>query len=188
MKSEEYAIFVDQIWTTKTSRINAERRLLRKENFIQGINIYYSCVCICFSIVTLIKEDQDLSIMTLFITIALLMAILYSNSQKNLEHARDYKKNYIDITELEFELKHIDCNDDVKIQDIEKRYCELLAANSNHLEFDYYCTVHGSTGDYRNKRWNTVKRKYYWNVIWRFCIKLITILLPVVIFLVCEVI
>ena len=43
----------DQIWTTRVSRINAERRLINKEKFIQAINIYYSCVTIIFSILSI---------------------------------------------------------------------------------------------------------------------------------------
>ena len=31
-------VLKDQIWTTRVSRINAERRLVKKEKFIQGIN------------------------------------------------------------------------------------------------------------------------------------------------------
>ena len=47
---EKYKDLSDQIWTTRISRVNAEKRLVNKEAFFQGINIYYSCVTIIFSI------------------------------------------------------------------------------------------------------------------------------------------
>ena len=85
--------FKDQIWVTRISRINAEKRLIAKENFFQGINIYYSCVTIIFSVFSLLNKDDKLSLMTLLMTISLLIVILYLNGQKYLTHAREYRKN-----------------------------------------------------------------------------------------------
>jgi len=36
---EKYKDLSDQIWTTRISRVNAEKRLINKEAFFQGINI-----------------------------------------------------------------------------------------------------------------------------------------------------
>lgn len=89
---EKYKDLSDQIWTTRISRVNAEKRLINKEAFFQGINIYYSCVTIIFSILTLLNKNEKLSLMTVFMTISLLIVILYLNGQKYLEHAREYSK------------------------------------------------------------------------------------------------
>lgn len=186
MRQEDFENFKDRIWTTKTARINAERRLLKKESFIQGLNIYYSCIGIFFSIMTLIKEDQKLSIATVFISIALLAAILYSNSQKNLENAKDYKRNYIDMTEIEFRLKHVDICDEITIQKIEKEYCELLQNSCNHIEFDYQYTVFESKGEYREKNWKKIRGLFWWNMIWRSALKIFVLVFPLIIYCVCE--
>lgn len=69
---EKYKDLSDQIWTTRISRVNAEKRLINKEAFFQGINIYYSCVTIIFSILTLLNKNEKLSLMTVFMTISLL--------------------------------------------------------------------------------------------------------------------
>mgnify|MGYP000837631267 FL=1 len=61
---EKYKDLSDQIWTTRISRVNAEKRLINKEAFFQGINIYYSCVTIIFSILTLLNKNEKLSLMT----------------------------------------------------------------------------------------------------------------------------
>ena len=57
---EKYKDLSDQIWTTRISRVNAEKRLINKEAFFQGINIYYSCVTIIFSILTLLNKNEKL--------------------------------------------------------------------------------------------------------------------------------
>lgn len=181
MRVEDFESFKDRVWTTRMSRINAERRLLKKEKFVQGINIYYSCFCIFLSILTLSKADQSLSMISVFITIALFISILYSNSQGNLQQAKDYRENYVAINELEYELQHIDENDDEKIMSIEKSYCKLLKDANNHEEYDYFRTVYESSGDYHKKNWSNVRLKYYWNVVWRLCIQGLIILVPIII-------
>ena len=97
---EKYKDLSDQIWTTRISRVNAEKRLVNKEAFFQGINIYYSCVTIIFSILTLLNNNEKLSLMTVFMTISLLIVILYLNGQKYSEQAREYRKNYTELQKL----------------------------------------------------------------------------------------
>lgn len=183
----KYKDLPDQIWTTRISRVNAEKRLINKEAFFQAINIYYSCVTIIFSIFTLLDNNEKLSLMTVFMTISLLIVILYLNGQKYLEHAREYRKNYTELQKLEFELKSIDSDDVELIKKIYNRYCDLLDSSNNHISFDYYETVHGSSGEYRNKKWKTVRCRYYCNVAWRLLLKICVILLPVALYLMCGV-
>lgn len=142
---------------------------------------------IIFSILALINKDDILSLMTVFMTISLLIVILYLNGQNYLEYAREYRKNYTELQKLEFDLKSIDEDDIGTIKEIYSKYCELLASSNNHISFDYYETVHGSSGMYWEKRWKYVRAKYYWNVIWRVILKLCIIVLPVVLYIVCEV-
>lgn len=184
----KYKTLPDQIWTTRISRVNAEKRLINKESFFQAINIYYSCLTIIFSILALVNKDEKLSLMTVFMTISLLVAILYLNGQRYLEHAREYRKNYTELQKLEFDIKSI-CEDDIEsIKKIYTKYCDLLESSSNHISFDYYKTVHGSSGEYRNNRWKNVRVVYYWNVCWRLLLKAGVIILPVVLYVICEVI
>lgn len=188
MEKDKYQRFKDQVWTTRISRANAEKRLINKENFFQGINIYYSCITIIFSILSLYYHDDELSLMTVFMTISLLTVILYLNGQKYLEHAREYRKNYTAIHKLEFQLEHLDEESEDEIQAIENKYCELLDSSSNHTSYDYYCTVYGSNKIYKEKRWKSVWWKFYLNIVWRIGIKILVIVLPVLLFWFCEVI
>lgn len=188
MSKEELKHFKDQVWATRISRVNAEKRLINKESFFQGINIYYSCVTIIFSILSLYYQDDRLSLMTVFMTISLLIAILYMNGQKYLEHAREYRKNYTAIHELEFQIGHLNEEDEDELKNIEKKYCELLDSSSNHITYDYYYTVYRSNSDYKEKRWKNIRWRFYFGVLWRSVIKIVLIILPMFLYLLCGVI
>lgn len=188
MRKEELEHFKNQVWATRISRVNAEKRLINKESFFQGINIYYSCVTIIFSILSLYYQDDRLSLMTVFMTISLLIAILYMNGQKYLEHAREYRKNYTAIHELEFQIGHLNEEDEDELKNIEKKYCELLDSSSNHITYDYYYTVYRSNLDYKEKRWKNIRWRFYFGVLWRSVIKIVLIILPVFLYLLCGVI
>lgn len=88
---------------------------------------------------------------------------------------------------LEFELNNIDGDDVDLIKNIYNRYCDLLDSSSNHISFDYYETVHGSIGEYKSKKWRNVRCRYYYNVIWRFVLKICVIVLPVGLYWICGV-
>lgn len=179
--------FKNQIWATRISRINAEKRLIAKENFFQGINIYYSCVTIIFSVFSLISEDDKLSLVTLLMTISLLIVILYLNGQKYLTHAREYRKNYTELHKLEMQLEHVSEDDTQKLTEIEESYCELLDTGENHISYDYYCTIYGSTGEYRKAHWKDVQCKYVWGTFWRIVVKIMIIVFPFLLLGMCEV-
>lgn len=186
MNKNEYETLSNQIWATRISRINAERRLVNKEAFFQVINIYYSCLTIIFSILAYVNNDQKLSLMTIFMTISTLVVILYLNGQNYLEHARKYRKNYTALQELEFKLKAVNDKNINAIKDIYEEYCKLLNSNSNHIPFDYYQTVYSSSEEYREERWKRIRKKYYWNWIWRYLLKGAILILPVILYVMCE--
>lgn len=178
----------DQIWTTRVSRINAERRLIKKEKIIQGINIYYSCVTIIFSILSVLNGDAKLSLITTFMSICLLVTILYLNAERYLEHAKDYRSNYTALHKLEMRLD----SDTIKpetLEEIRLEYCNLLDSAWNHIPYDYYCTVYQSTGDYRTNRWKkNIIAGFWWGKIWRATIIALLLFLPIVVYFLCGVI
>lgn len=169
--------FKNKVWITRISRINAEKRLQQKEAFIQAINIYYSCLTTIFSIMSYINSDDNLSIITIYMTISLLISIMYLNSQKYGEKAQQFRENYIALHKLQFQLDHIEQFDE--LVRIENEYCDLLNNYNNHITFDYYCTLKGSEKSFQEeKNWNKLKWKYYWGIIWRTMIKIAIIILP----------
>ena len=178
----------DQIWTTRVSRINAERRLLKKEKFVQGINIYYSCVTNIFSILSLVNGNNNLSLVTTFMSICLLVTILYLNGERYMDHARDYRSNYTALHKLEMRLENPSITPE-EIEQIRLEYCELLDSAWNHLPYDYYCTVFQSSGVYRANRWmNRIPTAFYWGKLWRAAVMSMIIVLPAVVYYLCGVV
>lgn len=177
----------DQIWTTRVSRINAERRLVKKERFIQGINIYYSCVTIIFSILSLIYSDNKLSLVTTCMSICLLVTILYLNTQRYMEHARDYRSNYTALHKLEMQLENESITPE-KVEEIRLKYCDLLDTAWNHVQYDYYCTVYQSTGEYQKKRWKVkVIAGFFWGKVWRAMVMMALLIIPIAVYFLCGV-
>lgn len=169
----------EQIWITRISRIKAESRYISKENFYQGLNIYYSCITIIFSIISLIKPSEILNLITVAMTISVFIVILYLNGQKYLTYAKEYRNNYIKIHELEAKLNYISANDTEEIEKIELAYCDLLDTSNNHISYDYYCAIKDNKNRY-NIRWKNIRGKYWKAMSWRLLIKIITIILPII--------
>lgn len=170
----------NRIWITRISRINAEKRLISKEKFIQAINIYYSCLTTILSIMSVVQDDEKLGIITVYMTVSLLVSIMYLNSQKYGEHAREFRENYTALQRLEFKLNHIS-GESNEIEEIEEEYCTLLNKYNNHITYDFYYTLYNSSPDFQiNHGWNKTKAlKYRWGCIWRFLVKLVVVLLPI---------
>ena len=183
MTTKDFENFKNQVWCTRVSRINAEKRLIAKEKFIQFINIYYSCVTVIFSIMSYVNCDNNLSEITIYMTISLLISIFYLNSQNYPRHAREYRENYTSLQDIEFSLKHLSENDEEKIKQIEKEYCTLLNEYSNHITYDYYCAIHDSNREFKEKKnWKEIRHFYRLGKLWRFVLKMCFCLLPIFLF------
>lgn len=170
----------NQIWCTRISRINAEKRLINKENFIQAMNIYYSCFTVIVSIVTLKYSNDAINILNVCMTISLMISLLYFKSMKYSDCAINFRKNYTELHRLEMRLKHI--TDISQLQEIEEKYCSLLNSSENHITHDYLTTIRNSKASFKQSRWTIESELKYWvGVIWRIFVKLLCILLPLLI-------
>lgn len=177
--------FKNQVWTTRQARIKAEKRLENKEMFIQFVNIYYSCFTIIFSLVSYVLANEWLNLISLIMTISLLVVILFFNSMKYKDTARQFMENYTQLQKIEFELQFLTVNNIEKVRDLQMQYCDLMNAYNNHISFDYYCAVAEFDKDDKEKTWNKIRKKYYWGRIWRVLVKIPIIVFPIVL-LFCE--
>ena len=183
-KNENNKKLAEQIWFTRVSRAKAETRLINKEHYIQFINIYYSLFSVIFSIIALLKHDDQMSLFTIIITICLLVSIMYLNGQKYLSQATDYRNNYTQLQKLEMELEDPKCD----IKEIQTKYCELLKTSSNHIEYDYLSAIENASNEYKEKKnWKEKKIYFLFGRGWRFIVKLFFILVPIALLYVCEV-
>lgn len=181
----------NQIWCTRVSRVNAEKRLKHKEAFAEGLNIYYSCFTVILSIFLFLIQNEEInrifSAISLTMTVVVTICILYYKSLRYADRARDYKSNYTRLQLLEFSLKHI--TNIEKLKNIESTYCKLLMRAENHIPYDYCKTILESSKSYKDKidinDLRQISIKYYWGRCWRFVIEAVLIILPILICLIC---
>ena len=170
----------NQIWTTRTSRINAEKRLLRNELFLQGVNIYYSCVTVLASICLLKWESQLLGLLITFMSVSLLIVVLFCKTLRFSERAFDFRRIYSELQKLEFKLGDPDLGK-TDIIDIQRKYCDLMAAGENHITYDYYKALWNSHKSYRVEHMDGwMISKYFWGVTWRFLVAALVIAFPLI--------
>ena len=168
---------------TRISRIKAEKRLLSKESFVQWMNIYYSCVTIIFSIIACIHHNDELSELTLFMSIILLVFILYLNGQNYSNRAIKFRENYTSLQSLELELECMAKDDKEKYCEIQKKYIELLNISENHISFDYYCAIYGERVKGRiHDDILMITRRYRWGTLWRVMLKSSIVIIPILLF------
>lgn len=172
--------FQNQVWITRMSRVNAEKRLLSKEGFVQAVNIYYSCATVAMSTMLLVEEDLNYSLTTLIMTIALLIGVLYFKSLRFTERAMDFRRIYTRLQRIEFSLHNKNMGK-TELSDLQSEYCRLMAEGENHISFDYYKAVMNSKGNYKkNNCTKSIKAKYRWGECWRVLIKIMVIVLPII--------
>lgn len=187
---EQVQEFSDQIWSTRVSRVNAEKRLKHKEAFAEGLNIYYSCFTVILSIFLIFVQNEKLSnflsAISLTMTIVVTICILYCKSLRYADRARDYKSNYTDLQRLELSLKHLSSIGELK--DIENQYYILLKGAENHIPYDYYKTVCESNKSFKEKKGEKLLRwiyaKYVWGACWRFIVDALLAIFPVIVLII----
>ncbi len=168
----------NQIWTTRISRVNAEKRLLHNERFLQGVNIYYSCVTVLASICLIKWEDQTFGLLITLMSVSLLIVGLFCKTLRFSERAFDFRRIYSELQKLEFRLDKPGI-DDADIQNIQKEYCDLIAEGENHITYDYYKTLWASHKEYRVTHMDgRMKAGYFCGVLWRFLVAVSIIALP----------
>ena len=167
----------NQIWITRASRINAEKRMLRNDRLVQGFNIYYTCITVLMSICLLAWQDRIFSILTTVMSVALLIIVLFFKSLHYPERAFDFRRIYTELQKLEFQLNRDGNDSDLK--EIHDRYCQLMAEGENHITFDYFKAICYSGRDFRKEKMTTkMWLGYVWGVIWRHLIVVLVAIIP----------
>ena len=170
----------DKIWLTRKCRINASERLLRKAVYIESLNVWYSTCIIIMSLISYIRKNNDLSLLSLVLSIGLIVSIVYVNATGLRDRSFALKQNYIDLQLLLLELES---DTDTKHEHIKKKYGELLKSSENHLPIDMY-HVKMRSADLRSEIYWGGWFAIIWHFVWTTLLKCILIVLPVCLFLV----
>lgn len=126
---------------TRENRINASSRLLMREQFVQSINIYYSCILAVVTVLGLLYPQYSFSICSAVTSIILAMSIVYLNAQKYGSRAQQLQMNYLALDQLRYEVQNEIRVPNDKLAELQKRYVDLLVTSENHLKQDHWQTI-----------------------------------------------
>lgn len=163
------------IYITYKSRINTAERLLKTENLIQGLNVYYSIFLTVLSIYSINNSSSKLSMAITISSVILLVSIVFLGSKKYGERARELKNNYIQLGALYRKISGMIDNDPEQLCSIYDEYKSLLNNSENHNEYDYFKAIKNMS-DEKLSRGNTLK--YFVNCIGKAVIITFLIILP----------
>ena len=175
---------------TRLNRIHASNRLLGTEQFVQYINIYYSCVTAVITILSLRYPDSSFGIASAIMTVALAISIVYLNAQKYGNRAQQLQMNYLALHQLRFDIENAKRNSDFsELKELENRYVHLLQTSENHIEHDYRKTLwlndrkHKCKENYRPKLFGLEWIKFFIREICWLALRIILWALPIVYFI-----
>ena len=163
---------------TYRNRIQAANRLLQTEAFLQGINIYYSCISVVLSVLSLLSSSREVSVWATIISAILAVSIVYLNAQKYGSRSQELKTNYIALHRLLYKIYESVASNEATLANLTTEYCDLLQTSENHTDLDYLRqkTRQGE------KLYPSEKFCYYLSVVWRYCIKIDLVIFPIGLF------
>lgn len=145
--------------TTKRSRMNAEKRLLKKDKFLKQIAINYSVFIIALSVINLGINSSIINYFLIIASLVVLSVSLYRGSENLVTRANKFKENYIKISKLDNELyvRSPENLNEEKVLEIDNEYQDILKNCDNHEFRDYHMTLkkcHNSYSKVKNFWWN----------------------------------
>lgn len=130
----------DKIWITRKSRIYAEQRLLRKNLISHVLITFYSSSLVFLTIWNLKYPNENVNILFVIGSIAVLIGSITVYSQKYLERSLAMKNCYIKLDELYSKVKNAETNKNYDlIQQLESEYTANILNIENHSDYDYLC-------------------------------------------------
>ncbi len=173
----------DKIWTTRKTRIYAEKRLLFNEKISNIVMIWYSLCLVFVSIWSLIHSSQFINIMLLSSSIAILVVSVFLYSQKYSERAVQMRQCYIRLDELAAKSEIAELNNEIaSAQNIHETYSDVLSNIENHIDYDYHRFRYSKRNDPQLSppfRWEE-RANYYWEHGLRWVGVLLLFLFPLI--------
>lgn len=156
-----------KIWITKNSRISLAERFLKKNHYWTIINLIYAIYIIGLSIYG-ITQNSNYNLVILFLSIAITMVSLFSNSQNYKDRAISLKYHYIKLENLYNKLNfYLDSNVE-NIRKIDDEYQNQLLTSENHKTIDW---INAIKNDKDEK--DTYNKFKWYKKIYFFCILLL---------------
>ncbi|MDL0113518.1 SLATT domain-containing protein [Mammaliicoccus sciuri] len=135
----------NKVWITKKARMNAEARCLANNNKAIIFLNFYSALLIIISILSIVYNSEIQSLISLFLSIAIMGVSVIIASMDFKEQAIQYKRSYLELMKIEEELDDLEnCLDQYNDEQssklfmkIKNDYIKILESTPNHKEIDY---------------------------------------------------
>lgn len=135
--------FSNNIWWTRKSKIQAEKRLLANAFQAQVILLWYSFAAVAASVYYLKFDSSanDMSGIAWVVYSVLVLCISgFINGLSFKQRAGLIKECYETLNDVYYRVKHFESNksDSVTIEELSAEYEQILGVCENHLTIDYY--------------------------------------------------
>jgi len=138
----------DKIWVTRKIRINTEKRLLKNAFLSQFLMIVYSSFLVFLAIWNLVHPNNDVNLLLVCGSIALLIVSIYLKSQKFIERSLSIRHCYVQLDKIYSAVKRAEESQDIKtLETYETIYSDILLSVENHTDYDYLCMRHSIRND-----------------------------------------
>jgi hypothetical protein len=147
--------------------------------------IFYSSALVLLTIWNLQYPNENLDILLVFGSIAVLVASITVSSQKYLERSLAIRNCYIKLDELYSKVKRAEKDNNIDlIQELESEYSATIQNVENHSDYDYLCLRFGL----RNSKETTLPEfrksdyaQYVLERVWRTLLVLFYFVFPLLI-------
>lgn len=139
MENKELETLKRKVYITSKARISVAERLKHTENFIQGLNIYYSLFLTALSIYSVNNSTSRLSLILTIASVVVTVSIIFLSTKRYAERAKDLKDNYIQLDQLYRNL--CTTKEPEQLRELDSLYTQLLNTSENHSEYDYFTAI-----------------------------------------------
>ena len=172
---------------TRKGRIEASKRLRKKNDFFEKITYFYSLIVLVLS-VWFLNESEDssgnINKVLLVLSLSLTYFTMFINMRNYKERASNFEANYQQLDVLNNKIDRFIANKSVlnieKLKEFQREYERLIIGKENHLNIDYYISTEENKMKFSNEIFKYKIKDKFINTI----VAIYPILLVLIIYLV----
>ncbi|WP_158310585.1 SLATT domain-containing protein [Anoxybacillus flavithermus] len=145
---KEFRDLKRRIKGTRHSRIEASKRLRRKNSYYEKITNFYSLIVLILS-VWFLNQSGEMGLLAAKILLVLSLSLTYFtmfiNAKNYKERAGNFETNYQQLDVLTNKLDRFEASQEVltenKLKEFQREYEKLIIGKENHLNIDFYMST-----------------------------------------------
>lgn len=142
---KEFRHLKNRIKSTRKSRIEASKRIRKKNDFYEKVTNFYSLIILILSIWFLNQTGNEGIVATkilLVLSLSLTFVTLFINSRNYKERASNFEANYQQLDVLVNKIDRFHANGEElnveKLKEFQREYERLIIGKENHTNIDFY--------------------------------------------------